>query len=238
MTLVRDGSHRGTAALGVLAGLLTACVALGVAQLIAGIGRPQGSPLAAVGSLAIDHTPPAVKNFAIATFGSHDKTALVTGILVVLAVLSAGIGVAATRRLGYGLLGPGRLRGDRFARRADPAERRRGGHAAHPDRRGGWGLHAAPSWSGRPGRGPAAAPPPDRARRPHRAARPGPAAGPIRVPADPALPAPGGPAPRIPGRPPVPGARRRASPGPSRARSGPPPAPRSAAPASRAAAPS
>ncbi len=105
MTLVRDGSHRGTAALGVLAGLLTACVALGVAQLIAGIGRPQGSPLAAVGSLAIDHTPPAVKNFAIATFGSHDKTALVTGILVVLAVLSAGIGVAATRRLGYGLLG-------------------------------------------------------------------------------------------------------------------------------------
>ena len=90
---------------GVLAGLLTACVALGVAQLVAGISRPQGSPVAAVGSLAIDHTPPAVKNFAIATFGSNDKTALVTGILVVLAILAAGIGVAAMRRLSYGLLG-------------------------------------------------------------------------------------------------------------------------------------
>ena len=91
-----------------LAGLLTAFVALGVAQLVAGIGRPQGSPVAAVGSLAIDHTPPAVKNFAIATFGSHDKTALVTGILVVLAILAAGIGVAAMRRLSYGFAGPGR----------------------------------------------------------------------------------------------------------------------------------
>jgi DMSO/TMAO reductase YedYZ molybdopterin-dependent catalytic subunit len=89
----------------VLAGLLTACVALGVAQLVAGIGRPQGSPVAAVGSLAIDHTPPAVKNFAIATFGSQDKTALVTGILLVLALLAAGIGVAAMRRLSYGFAG-------------------------------------------------------------------------------------------------------------------------------------
>ncbi|MFI5066723.1 MAG: molybdopterin-dependent oxidoreductase [Streptosporangiales bacterium] len=98
-------SHRRTTGRGVLAGLLTAFLALGVAQLVAGISRPQGSPVAAVGSLAIDHTPPAVKNFAIATFGSHDKTALVTGILVVLAILAAGIGVAAMRRLSYGLLG-------------------------------------------------------------------------------------------------------------------------------------
>ncbi len=105
MTPVRDRSHRPTTALGVLAGLLTACVALGVAQLVAGIGRPQGSPVAAVGSLAIDHTPPVLKNFAIATFGSHDKTALVTGILVVLALLAAGIGVAAMHRLSYGFAG-------------------------------------------------------------------------------------------------------------------------------------
>jgi len=91
----------------VLAGLLTAWVALGVGQLVAGIGRPQGSPVAAVGSLAIDHTPPAVKNLAISTFGSHDKSALVIGILVVLAALSAGIGVAAMRRLGYGFAGLG-----------------------------------------------------------------------------------------------------------------------------------
>ncbi len=86
-------------------GLLTAWVALGVSQLVAGIGRPQGSPVAAVGSAAIDQTPPPVKNFAISAFGSNDKTVLIIGILVVLAVLSAIIGVAAMRSLRYGYLG-------------------------------------------------------------------------------------------------------------------------------------
>ena len=82
-----------------------AWVALGVSQLVAGIGRPQGSPVAAVGSAAIDRTPPPVKNFAISAFGSHDKTVLIIGILVVLAVFSAIIGVAAMRSLRYGYIG-------------------------------------------------------------------------------------------------------------------------------------
>jgi DMSO/TMAO reductase YedYZ molybdopterin-dependent catalytic subunit len=86
-------------------GLLMAWVALGVSQLVAGIGRPQGSPVAAVGSAAIDNTPPAVKNFAISAFGSHDKTALIIGILVVLAVFSAAIGIAAMRNLRNGYIG-------------------------------------------------------------------------------------------------------------------------------------
>ncbi len=82
-----------------------AWVALGVSQLVAGIGRPQGSPVAAVGSAAIDRTPAAVKNFAISAFGSHDKTALIIGILVVLAVFSAAIGIAAMRNLRNGYIG-------------------------------------------------------------------------------------------------------------------------------------
>jgi len=82
-----------------------AWVALGVSQLVAGIGRPQGSPVTAVGSAAIDRTPPPVKNFAISAFGSHDKTVLIVGILVVLAVFSAIIGVAAMRSLRYGYIG-------------------------------------------------------------------------------------------------------------------------------------
>ena len=82
-----------------------AWVALGVGQLIAGIGRPQGSPVAAVGSAAIDRTPPFVKNFAISAFGSHDKMVLVIGILVVLAVFSAAIGIAAMHRLRNGYIG-------------------------------------------------------------------------------------------------------------------------------------
>ena len=78
---------------------------MGIAQLAAGITGPQGSPVVAVGGAAIDFTPPPAKNFAISAFGSNDKTVLVAGILVVLAVFAALIGVAAVRRLRYGLAG-------------------------------------------------------------------------------------------------------------------------------------
>jgi DMSO/TMAO reductase YedYZ molybdopterin-dependent catalytic subunit len=91
----------------VATGLITAFVALGVAQLFAGITGPQGSPVVAVGGAAIDNAPAPVKNFAISAFGSNDKTVLVAGILVVLAVFAALIGVAAMHRLGYGLAGLG-----------------------------------------------------------------------------------------------------------------------------------
>jgi DMSO/TMAO reductase YedYZ molybdopterin-dependent catalytic subunit len=90
---------------GVATGLITAAVAMGIAQLVAGITGPQGSPVVAVGGTAIDFTPAPVKNFVISVFGSHDKTVLVSGILVVLAVFAAAIGVAAVRRLGYGYAG-------------------------------------------------------------------------------------------------------------------------------------
>ena len=97
-----DGARRGR---GVATGLITACVAIGVAQLIAGITGPQFSPVVAIGGVAIDSTPAQVKNFAISAFGSNDKRVLVTGILVVLAVFAALVGVAALHRLGYGLAG-------------------------------------------------------------------------------------------------------------------------------------
>ena len=90
---------------GLLAGLITGFLAVGIGQLVAGIARPQSSPVAAVGSLAIDFTPPPVKNFAISAFGSHDKFVLVSGVVVILAVFAAVIGALAMRRLGYGLAG-------------------------------------------------------------------------------------------------------------------------------------
>jgi DMSO/TMAO reductase YedYZ molybdopterin-dependent catalytic subunit len=96
----RPGTARGVAT-----GLISAATALGIAQLVAGVTRPQASPVIAVGGAAIDLTPPPVKNFAISTFGSHDKPVLIAGILVVLAVFAALAGVAAMRRLGYGLGG-------------------------------------------------------------------------------------------------------------------------------------
>ena len=90
---------------GAIAGVLTGAVAVGVGQLVAGLTGPDGSPVVAVGQMQIDFTPPAVKNFAISAFGSHDKLVLVSGILVVLAVVAAGLGVLAMRRLWYGLAG-------------------------------------------------------------------------------------------------------------------------------------
>jgi DMSO/TMAO reductase YedYZ molybdopterin-dependent catalytic subunit len=90
---------------GLFTGLLTAAVALGVGQLVAGLTGSVGSPVIAVGSAAIDLTPPPVKNFAISAFGADDKTALVTGILILLAGFAAAIGIAAVRRFSYGVAG-------------------------------------------------------------------------------------------------------------------------------------
>jgi DMSO/TMAO reductase YedYZ molybdopterin-dependent catalytic subunit len=100
-----DQPRRPSALAGALAGLLAAAVAMGVAQLAAGLTAPQGSPAYAVGQATIDIAPPAVKDFAISTFGANDKNALLIGILVVLAAFAALIGVLATRRLAVGLWG-------------------------------------------------------------------------------------------------------------------------------------
>ncbi|HEY6312270.1 MAG TPA: molybdopterin-dependent oxidoreductase [Streptosporangiaceae bacterium] len=98
----RSGRRAG---LGAIAGLLAAAAALGVGQLVAGLTGANGSPVVAVGQLQIDLTPPWLKNFAISEFGSDDKLALVSGIVVVLAIFSAVIGALATRRLAYGMGG-------------------------------------------------------------------------------------------------------------------------------------
>jgi DMSO/TMAO reductase YedYZ molybdopterin-dependent catalytic subunit len=88
-----------------IAGLLAAAVAVGVGQLLAGITAPDGSPVVAVGQVSIDNTPPVLKNFAIREFGSHDKVVLVAGILAVLAIYAAVVGVLAVRRLWHGMVG-------------------------------------------------------------------------------------------------------------------------------------
>ena len=100
-----DPGARRRAGLGAIAGVLAAGTALGVGQLVAGLTGATGSPVVAVGQLQIDFTPPWLKNFAINEFGSDDKLVLVSGILVVLGVFAALIGVAATRRLAYGMAG-------------------------------------------------------------------------------------------------------------------------------------
>ena len=82
------------------AGVLAVLAALGASELVAGLlGAPVQSLVESVADVAIDSAPPAVKDWAIATFGSMNKAALVVGIVLVLAALGAGIGVLARRSL-------------------------------------------------------------------------------------------------------------------------------------------
>ncbi|WP_378786816.1 molybdopterin-dependent oxidoreductase [Nonomuraea fastidiosa] len=90
---------------GGLAGLVSGGVALGVARLVAGVVGPSSFPVVAVGDTAIDAAPAPLKDFAIRTFGENDKAVLVGGVLVVLAVVAAVIGVSARRRPSLGIAG-------------------------------------------------------------------------------------------------------------------------------------
>jgi DMSO/TMAO reductase YedYZ molybdopterin-dependent catalytic subunit len=86
-------------------GLLTGCVALGVGQLVAGITGGMSAPLIAVGNTVIDASPQPVKTFAIDTFGSSDKMALLIGIGVILAIFAVVLGIVAVRRPRMALAG-------------------------------------------------------------------------------------------------------------------------------------
>ena len=90
-----------------LYGVLAALAGTGVGHLVAALTEPAASPVLAVGALVIDHTPTPVKNWAIAHFGTHDKTVLVGSVLVGVLVLAAVGGLLARRslRLGAALLG-------------------------------------------------------------------------------------------------------------------------------------
>jgi DMSO/TMAO reductase YedYZ molybdopterin-dependent catalytic subunit len=92
-----------------LAGLLAGAFDIAVGELFAAALQWSGnkgtpSPVLAVGQAFVDRTPPWLKDFATSTFGTHDKTVLLLGMGVVLAVLAAGIGVLASRRRTAGLV--------------------------------------------------------------------------------------------------------------------------------------
>ncbi len=81
------------------AGVLAVLAALGASELAAGLLGGVPSLVESVADVAIDSVPPGVKDWAIATFGTWNKLALVIGIVLTLAVLGAGIGVLARRSL-------------------------------------------------------------------------------------------------------------------------------------------
>jgi DMSO/TMAO reductase YedYZ molybdopterin-dependent catalytic subunit len=93
--------------LGALLGVLCAAVAVGVGEAAAAFVRPAASPVIAVGNRVILLTPESAKQQAISSFGTDDKTVLITLIYILLAVFGALIGQLALRRLAFGLGGIG-----------------------------------------------------------------------------------------------------------------------------------
>jgi Glycosyltransferase family 87 len=100
----RDRDRSGLV-IGAVMGFLAAAVAIGVATLAAAFVRPQASPVIAVGGAFIDRTPPALKNFAVQHFGENDKTILLLGMYVTIAVIAMGIGCLARRNVTIGVAG-------------------------------------------------------------------------------------------------------------------------------------
>ncbi|MGV9826058.1 molybdopterin-dependent oxidoreductase [Gordonia sp. NPDC003429] len=106
----RPRPHRVAAA---VAGVVAVGAALAVGELAAVPVSPNASPYFAVGSTVVDHTPTAVREWAIGTFGTSDKTALFVGMGVIIVALAAACGIVERRRppigsvviAGFGLVG-------------------------------------------------------------------------------------------------------------------------------------
>ncbi|WP_239136643.1 molybdopterin-dependent oxidoreductase [Sphaerisporangium rufum] len=96
---------RGQAWAAAVIGLVAGAAGLGVAELVAGALAPKASPVTVVAGVAVDSSPAPLKEWAIRTFGTNDKTVLVGGILVVLVLIAAGLGVLGRRRPGLARLG-------------------------------------------------------------------------------------------------------------------------------------
>jgi DMSO/TMAO reductase YedYZ molybdopterin-dependent catalytic subunit len=90
---------------GGLIGVLSAAVAVGVGELVAAFVRPAAAPVIAVGNRIIVLTPESVKRPTISSVGTADKTLLLGGIYLLLAVIGAAVGVLALRNLIAGLGG-------------------------------------------------------------------------------------------------------------------------------------
>ncbi|WP_159847082.1 molybdopterin-dependent oxidoreductase [Nocardia sp. CY41] len=80
----------------VVAGIVSAGLTLGVAELLAAFLGPDSAPLHLLGSAVVDHTPDELREWAITTFGTNDKAALYL-IMGVLAVVVAGVAGAIER---------------------------------------------------------------------------------------------------------------------------------------------
>ncbi|MFE0748661.1 molybdopterin-dependent oxidoreductase [Gordonia sp. NPDC058843] len=96
--------RRTSAAAPALAGVVAVGAALAAGELAAVPVSPDASPYFAVGSSVVDHSPEAVRKWAIETFDVYDKLALFIGMGVLIAVLAAVCGYLERRRPPLGCL--------------------------------------------------------------------------------------------------------------------------------------
>jgi DMSO/TMAO reductase YedYZ molybdopterin-dependent catalytic subunit len=85
-------------AAGALVGVLTAGLGLAVGQLVSIFVGGESAPVVAVGQTVVMFSPEWLKSFAIRHFGSYDKLVLIAGVVVVLGVASALLGMVSLRR--------------------------------------------------------------------------------------------------------------------------------------------
>jgi DMSO/TMAO reductase YedYZ molybdopterin-dependent catalytic subunit len=97
-------TSRLSAPVAALVGLLSVAAGLGVGHLVAGFVSPTASPFLAVGGTAIDFTPIGVKDFAVRTFGTYDKTVLLLGMAVVIGLVGVAAGLMSRRSRTPGLV--------------------------------------------------------------------------------------------------------------------------------------
>ena len=91
-------------AVGAGIGLLVVGTALGFGAFTAGLTGAT-SPVVTVGDALVDNSPAFLMEWAITLFGTADKAVLITGIVVLLVLVGAALGVVAPRRPAMGYAG-------------------------------------------------------------------------------------------------------------------------------------
>ena len=95
---------RPSVALSGLVGIIALGLTLGVAELLSAAGQlfgwldPASSPLGSLGQTFIALTPEWLKQVAISTFGTNDKTALLVGMGITLLLVGFAVGVIGRDR--------------------------------------------------------------------------------------------------------------------------------------------
>jgi DMSO/TMAO reductase YedYZ molybdopterin-dependent catalytic subunit len=90
-----------------LSGVAAVAAGVGAGEVMALLTGPLTSPALAVGGAIIDVVPEPLKHLAITLFGTYDKLALQVGMLVLLGLAGAGLGLLARRRPVLALAGVG-----------------------------------------------------------------------------------------------------------------------------------